>query len=68
MQTTAALNTTASINANATVTLARPAAPQAARPARLLRTLARKWDMIAVLGLMASSAAYGVYALSHLAR
>ena len=34
---------------------------------RLLRTLAHRWDMASVVALMASSAAYGVYALSHLA-
>jgi len=31
---------------------------------RLRRTLARRWDLIGVLSLMASSAAYGIYALS----
>jgi len=31
---------------------------------RALRTLARRWDMAGVLGLMAASAAYGVCALA----
>ncbi len=31
---------------------------------RLRRTLARRWDLLGVLSLMASSAAYGVYALT----
>ena len=31
---------------------------------RALRTLAQRWDMAAVLGLMAASAAYGVCALA----
>ena len=38
----------------------------AARPAGLLRWVARKWDLVGVLALMGSSAAYGVYALAHL--
>lgn len=42
------------------------AAPAANTPwmPRLRRTLARRWDLIGVLSLMASSAAYGVYALA----
>jgi len=41
------------------------AAPVANTPwmPRLRRTLARRWDLLGVLSLMASSAAYGVYAL-----
>lgn len=41
------------------------AAPAANTPwmPRLRRTLARRWDLIGVLSLMASSAAYGVCAL-----
>ncbi|MGI4788605.1 MAG: hypothetical protein ACRYFS_07120 [Janthinobacterium lividum] len=35
--------------------------------AQIGRTLIRKWDMIAVIGLMTSSAAYGVFALAHVA-
>ena len=38
--------------------------PWMPRAARALRTLARRWDMVGVLVLMASSAAYGVYALA----
>ena len=38
--------------------------PWMPRASRLLRTLARRWDMVGVLGLMASSAAYGVFALA----
>ncbi len=32
----------------------------------IARTLACKWDMLAVIGLMASSAVYGVYALTQM--
>lgn len=32
---------------------------------RALRTLARRWELAGVLGLMASSAAYGVCALAN---
>ena len=31
----------------------------------LLRWVARKWDLIGVVALMGSSAAYGVFALAH---
>ncbi len=34
---------------------------------RLSRQFAHQWDFYGVLALMASSAAYGIYALSHLA-
>ncbi len=34
--------------------------------ASLLQRLARRWDMVGVLALMGSSAAYGVFALAHL--
>ena len=34
--------------------------------ARLPRILVCKWDMLAVFGLMASSAVYGVYALTQM--
>lgn len=46
---------------------AETAAP-AAMPRRrnILRWLSRKWDLIAILALMGSSAAYCLYALSHL--
>lgn len=43
--------------------LARPAV---ARPS-LRHRIARQWDLWGVLALMGSSAAYGVYALLHLA-
>ncbi|MGI4788602.1 MAG: hypothetical protein ACRYFS_07105 [Janthinobacterium lividum] len=33
---------------------------------QLKRTLVRKWDMLAVIGLMVSSAAYGVFALTQM--
>ncbi len=39
--------------------------PWMPRAARCVRTLARKWDLIGVLSLMTSSAAYGIYALAH---
>ncbi len=31
-----------------------------------VRTVAGKWDMLAVIGLIASSAVYGVYALTQM--
>ncbi len=48
---------------------ARLRAAKTARASRtgLLRTLVHRWDMTGVVSLMVSSAAYGVYALSHLA-
>ena len=33
--------------------------------AGLLRWVSRKWDLVGVLALMGSSAAYGVFALAH---
>ena len=33
----------------------------------LTQWIGQKWDLVGVLALMASSAAYGVFALSHLA-
>lgn len=42
-----------------------PAPP--ARRTSLRRRLARCWDTCGILTLMVSSAAYGVYALTHLA-
>jgi len=41
--------------------------PKPLTAAQLRRTLVRKWDMLAVIGLMASSAAYGIFALAHVA-
>ena len=46
-----------------TALIAAPAANTPWMP-RLRRTLARRWDLLGVLSLMASSAAYGVYALA----
>ena len=43
-----------------------PAVVKTTAAAFLRRTLIRKWDMIAVVGLMTSSAVYGVYALSQM--
>ena len=42
-----------------------PATTPNTRLAGLLRWVARKWDLVGVLALMGSSAAYGVYALAH---
>ena len=36
------------------------------RTGNTLRGMARKWDMLGVLALMGSSAAYGIFALAHL--
>ena len=41
--------------------------PSGIKVARVRRTLAHRWDMYAVLTLMASAVAYGVWTLSHLA-
>ena len=38
----------------------------ARRTHSLARTLARKWDMLAVIALMVSSAAYGVFAITQI--
>ena len=35
------------------------------RRATLIQRIAHRWDMVGVLALMGSSAAYGVYALAH---
>ncbi len=38
----------------------------AARPSGLARWVAGRWDLVGVLALMGSSAAYGAFALAHL--
>jgi hypothetical protein len=48
---------------NTAAVIAAPAANIPWMP-RLRRMLARRWDLLGVLSLMASSAAYGVYALA----
>ena len=35
--------------------------------AQVVRLIVRKWDMAAVIGLIASCGAYGVFALAHVA-
>lgn len=40
---------------------------QPSTAAQLRRTLVSKWEMLAVLGLMASSTAYGLFALTGVA-
>ncbi len=57
------MNTTLTLTST-TRTAGIPARNRAA--ARLPRFLVCKWDMLAVLGLMASSAVYGVYALTQM--
>ena len=42
-------------------------APATTRRTGLTQWISRKWDLVGVLALMASSAAYGAFALSHLA-
>ena len=37
----------------------------AAHGAGIVRWIARRWDLVGVLTLMGSSAAYGVFALAH---
>ena len=50
------------ISSQATNTTTAPAAWRAG----LARRIAQRWDLVGVLTLMGSSAAYGVYALAHL--
>ena len=50
-----------SIQTNAAATTG-TSAPKAAG---LLRWVARRWDLVGVLTLIGSSAAYGVFALAH---
>ena len=38
----------------------------AAHGAGIVRWIARRWDLVGVLTLMGSSAAYGMFALAHL--
>ena len=47
-------------------TASRHAAPKASRPS-LVCHFVRRWDLYGVLALMASSAAYALAALAHLA-
>ena len=52
-----------SINSNGiSIQAANTGAPKASG---LRRWVARRWDMVGVLALMGSSAAYGVFALAH---
>lgn len=45
----------------------RVAVPAKPKPgAGLVRWIARRWDLVGVLALLGSSAAYGAYALTHL--
>ena len=39
--------------------------PATSRAAVVRRWVARKWDLVGVLALMGSSAAYGIFALAH---
>ncbi len=61
---TAALVNTAALG---TIPASKASPPKPLTAAQLRRTLVRKWDMLAVIGLMASSAAYGIFALAHVA-
>jgi len=53
------MNSTLTLNAHSTKT-------HTSNAAGLARFLARKWDLLAVLSLMASSGIYGVYALGQM--
>ena len=53
-------------NTRATVGTTAPRSAVASRSGNVLRWVARKWDLVGVVALMGSSAAYGVYALAHL--
>ena len=49
------------------VHLDKAAAPAKPKPgAGLVRWVAHRWEMVGVLALLGSSAAYGAYALTHL--
>ena len=58
------MNTTLTLKLNTTT--AKNAFSKTPSFAQFSRTVARKWDMLAVAGLMVSSAAYGVYALTQM--
>ncbi len=45
----------------------RTAARRAKNGAGLVRWIAHRWDLVGALALLGSSAAYGVFALAHLA-
>jgi hypothetical protein len=60
------LNNTTAINANTALQTGHTASRKSAQPgAGLVRWIARKWDLVGVLALLGSSAAYGVFALAH---
>lgn len=59
-----ALANTAAIG---TIPASKAGTPKPLTATQLRRTLVRKWDMLAVIGLMASSAAYGIFAMAHVA-
>ena len=48
-----------------TVNTTETASPRIITFTKIQRTLVVKWDLYAVISQMASSAAYGVYALAH---
>ncbi|MGI4788601.1 MAG: hypothetical protein ACRYFS_07100 [Janthinobacterium lividum] len=52
---------------NANIRTSRIKSTKTVTAAQMVRLITRKWDMIAVIGLMTSSAAYGVFALAHVA-
>lgn len=47
------------------VTKTNTAATTKSRRASFARRIAQKWDLVGVLALMASGAAYGMYAIAH---
>lgn len=66
MQQTTLYNSIHSIPQSSTTPKTTTATAPAARPLGLLRRVARQWELVGVLALMGSSAAYGVFALAHL--
>lgn len=52
-------------NTNNKATTGRAANANAPKAAGLVRWAAARWEMVGVLALMGSSAAYGVFALAH---
>ena len=53
------MNSTLTLNVNTATT-------RTSSAAEIVRCIACKWDLLAVLGLLASSTAYGVYAVSQM--
>ena len=58
-------NSTINSNGIAIQTTKTNTAKTTARRASLIQRIAHRWDMIGVVALMTSSAAYGIFAIAH---